>query len=96
MIPKKPAMMVMNSISMKKKKTEEKSLKNRSSNSNSRSKKGTSTSKSNPKNPRKSINSKNIYMKRAKEDLEFHRSISPKAQVYKKNTITLKNVKSGS
>lgn len=83
----------MNSIYMKKRESKEKSLKNRSSNSNSRSKKG-SSNKSSSK-PRKNINNNQIYVKRSKEDFDFHRSTSPKAMNFKK-TLTIKSVKSGS
>ena len=80
---------------MKKKEGKDKSVKNRSSNSNSRSKK-TSNSKNSSKQHRKNINpTNNIYMKKNKEDLDFHRSISPKTLNFKK-TLTLKTVKSGS
>lgn len=83
----------MNSMYMKKKDSKDKSMKNRSSNSNSRSKKG-STNKSSSR-PRKNLNNQNIYVKKSKEDLDFHRSISPKTMNFKK-TLTLKSVKSGS
>lgn len=79
---------------MKKKESKDRSLKNRSSNSNSRSKKH-SNNKSSTSKPRKNVNqNQNIYIKRAKEDVEFHRSISPKPLNFKK-TLTLKSVKSG-
>lgn len=84
----------MNSICMKKKDTKDKSVKNRSSNSNSRSKKN-SSSKNSSKHRRNINPTNNIYMKKSKEDLDFHRSISPKTINFKK-TINLKTVKSGS